>query len=182
MIKKFLIVHEDKLISYKFLITKYNDYIIIEPFQIISEKLNKKRGFNKPELSENQRTSSFDESFKTTLEKQSFSSNETTTINNIIKIPVLNRYNSLNYYPVTFPLKCNIINGKIFSEYIILYSFNIKIDNNIDFFYNLFKYTKETFNLDAIYYDEINTNNIILLNNTDDKVSNKKNDNVSSCC
>lgn len=75
--------------------------------------------------------------------------------NKIIKVPILNKYNCLDYYPVTFPLECSIINNKIFTEYLILYSFNMKIDNNIDFFYNLFKYIKDTFDIDVIYYNEI---------------------------
>ena len=57
--------------------------------------------------------------------------------NGIIKIPIYNKYNGIDYFPICFPLKMIIINDIVFNPYIILSTYNFNIDNNIDFFYNI---------------------------------------------
>jgi hypothetical protein len=86
-------------------------------------------------------------------------------LNNLIKIPIYNKYNGINYIPITFPLKLYIINDNIFNPYIILNSYNLDIVNDIDFFYKLkiIIQTKYNYKLLDFNYLLIN-NNINLLN------------------
>lgn len=62
--------------------------------------------------------------------------------NNLVKIPIYNKYNGIDYYPVIFPMKMPIINNQIFNPYTILSSFNFSNDNEIDFFYPIKNYTQ----------------------------------------
>ena len=56
---------------------------------------------------------------------------------NNFKVPIYNKYNGLDYYPIYFPLELPIIKDIIFNPYIILSSYNINQYNDIDFFYKL---------------------------------------------
>ena len=54
--------------------------------------------------------------------------------NDIIKVPVYNKINGIDYYPVVFPLELPIYNKNVFNPYIILSSYNLNFPNDIDFF------------------------------------------------
>lgn len=79
--------------------------------------------------------------------------------NNNIKIPIYNKYNSIYYEKVLFPLEMIIYNNKVFSPYIILSSLNLKINNSIDFFYNLEKCIYNNYNLEFMNISDILNNN-----------------------
>jgi hypothetical protein len=53
-------------------------------------------------------------------------------MNNIIKVPIYNKYNGLDYYPLIFPLELPIYNNMIFNPYIIFSSLNL--ESEFDFF------------------------------------------------
>ncbi len=57
----------------------------------------------------------------------------------IIKVPIYNKFNGIDYYPIVFPLVCPIINNYYFNPYCLLSSYSLQNDNEIDFFYNLDK-------------------------------------------
>ena len=40
--------------------------------------------------------------------------------NNIIQVPVYNKYNGLDYFSINFPLKLPIIKNSVFNYYLIL--------------------------------------------------------------
>lgn len=78
-------------------------------------------------------------------------------INNpIIKVPIYNKYNGLDYVPIAFPLEMPIINNNIFNPYIILSSYNLSIDNNLDFFSNLKNIIFSNYNLSFFNFDSMN--------------------------
>ena len=76
----------------------------------------------------------------------------------IIKIIVYNKYNGINYIPVCFPLKMYIIDNLVFNPYIILSSYNLSSNNNIDFFYNIEKILNTKYNLKYIHFDNLSEN------------------------
>jgi hypothetical protein len=78
--------------------------------------------------------------------------------NTIIKIIVYNKYNGIDYIPLCFPLKMYIIDNLVFNPYIILSSFNLTIDNDIDFFYNIGKILNTKYNLKYIHFDDLSGN------------------------
>ncbi len=82
--------------------------------------------------------------------------------NDIIKIPVYNKYNGINYFPVVFPLEMHVIDKMVFSPYIILSTFNLNFDNEIDFFSQITKIIKSDFNLKIIDFELLlnDTNNV----------------------
>jgi hypothetical protein len=84
----------------------------------------------------------------------------------IIKIPIYNKYNGIDYFPICFPLKMIIINDYVFNPYIILSSYNFNIDNNIDFFYNINKILNDNYNLKLMDFNNIDIHKIINLINT----------------
>lgn len=108
MIIKFLILVDNKLILNKFIINKYNNKIIINSVDCLS---------------------------------------------NIIKVPVYNKINGIDYYPVVFPLELPIYNNNVFNPYIILSSYNLNFSNDIDFFYQLNQIIKTTFELEFFNFD-----------------------------
>jgi hypothetical protein len=72
----------------------------------------------------------------------------------IINILNYNQFNGINYVPISFPLKMFIIDNYIFNPYIILSSYNIKKNNDLDFFYSLETLINSNFNLTFInFYD-----------------------------
>ena len=72
---------------------------------------------------------------------------------NIIKVPVYNKINGIDYYPIVFPLELPIYNKNIFNPYIILSSYNLNFSNDIDFFYQLNQIIKTTFELEFFNFD-----------------------------
>lgn len=81
----------------------------------------------------------------------------------IIKIPVYNKYSGLDYISISFPLELHIINNYIFNPYIILSSYNfnnLSFDEQLDFFSNLSKFIKTNFNFDFLSFDDILNNKI----------------------
>ena len=78
--------------------------------------------------------------------------------NPIIKIIVYNKYNGIDYIPLCFPLKMYIIDNLVFNLYIILSSYNLTCDNNIDFFYNIEKILNTKYNLKYIQFDDLSGN------------------------
>lgn len=87
---------------------------------------------------------------------------------NIIQVPVYNKYNGIDYISICLPIEYIIINNYIFSPYLILYSYNIKFNNDIDFFNNLNQQIINEFKLEIIYFDNFIKNSkfnfIIILN------------------
>jgi hypothetical protein len=92
-------------------------------------------------------------------EKDNVSSNDSIdNKNTIIKIIVYNKYNGIDYIPLCFPLKMHIIDNLVFNPYIILSSYNLTSDNNIDFFYNIEKILHTKYNLKYIHFDDLSGN------------------------
>jgi hypothetical protein len=85
--------------------------------------------------------------------------------NNLIKIPIFNKYNGINYIPIIFPLKLHIINDYIFNPYIILNSYNLDINNELDFFYKLKKIIETNFNYKLLDFNNLLNNNSLNLIN-----------------
>ena len=81
---------------------------------------------------------------------------------NIIKIPVYNKYNGIDYITINFPLELHIIDNNIFNPYNILYSYNLNIDNDLDFFYNINKIIKVKYKLNILTFDDLLNNNSII--------------------
>jgi len=89
--------------------------------------------------------------------------------NDIIKIPVYNKHNGLDYIPVCFPIEYIIIDNSVFNPYIILSSYNIQNNNDIDFFNNINRLIINKFKFNIITFDNFLNNpkfNLInILNN-----------------
>jgi len=73
----------------------------------------------------------------------------------IAQIPIYNKFNGIDYYAINLPLYLPIIKNTCFNPYLILYSFNLQLDNNIDFFYQLNKIINEKFNLKLLTFNDI---------------------------
>ena len=73
--------------------------------------------------------------------------------NDIIKVPVYNKINGIDYYPVVFPLELPIYDKFIFNPYIILSSYNLNFENQIDFFYQLENQIETNFGLNFLKFD-----------------------------
>lgn len=88
--------------------------------------------------------------------------------NDIIKVPILSKNNGIDYVPICFPLEFIIINENIFNPYLILSSYNLIIDNDIDFFFQINKAIVTSFNLkmlDFKYFLEDKTESFIKIMN-----------------
>ena len=95
------------------------------------------------------------------------------TINdNIIKIPIYNKYNGLYYESIIFPITMIINKNYVFNPYLILTLINIKKNNELDYLYNLELFIYNNYNLKfyniynllyqkSIFLHIINTNYII---------------------
>lgn len=89
----------------------------------------------------------------------------------LIKIPIYNSYNGLDYMTINMPLELIIYNENIFNPYVIISSSNLDINNDIDFFYNLELILNNKYNLQFFKYKDIklsyiqnyNTNNTLWL-------------------
>jgi hypothetical protein len=75
----------------------------------------------------------------------------------IIKVPVYNQFNGINYIGICFPLQLSIINNKVFNPYMILSTYNFKIDNDLDFFKCLESSIIEKFNYSFISFNDLET-------------------------
>ena len=73
----------------------------------------------------------------------------------IIKVPVYNQFNGIDYVGICFPLQLTIINKKILNPYMVLSTYNFKFDNDVDFFKCL-----EALITDKFGYTFINFNNL----------------------
>ncbi len=73
----------------------------------------------------------------------------------IVKIPVYNKYNGIDYYPIIFPFEMTIYNNYLFNPYMILSSYNINIENEIDFFYNIGLIINKEYNLTIINFNQL---------------------------
>jgi len=101
---------------------------------------------------------------------------------NIIKVPIYNKFNGIDYFPICFPLEYIIIDNLIFNPYIILSSYNLQINNDIDFFYNINQLITNEYKLKIIKFTDLlnnsklnlikilNENYIINLNKTDNLI------------
>ena len=65
----------------------------------------------------------------------------------LIKIPIYNSYNGLDYMTINTPLELIIYNENIFNPYVIISSSNLYINNEINFFNNLELILKNKYNL-----------------------------------
>ncbi len=75
--------------------------------------------------------------------------------NNIIQVPIYNKYNGLDYFPVSFPLKFPIIKNYVFNYYLILSTYNLSIDNELDFFNQIEKTILQNYKLGWLKFDQI---------------------------
>lgn len=80
----------------------------------------------------------------------------------IIKVIIYNTYNGINYIPINFPLEMPIYKDKVFNPYIIYSSFNLKNDNDLDFFYLIEKKLTEKYNLTLFNFFELIENNLFI--------------------
>lgn len=87
---------------------------------------------------------------------------------NIIKVPVYNKYNGIDYIPVCFPIEYIIIDNYVFNPYLILSSYNLQFNNNIDFFNKINQFIINEFKFKIITFnnllEESNMNLIKILN------------------
>lgn len=65
----------------------------------------------------------------------------------LVKVPIYNKYNGINYIPISFPIVMPIIDGSLFNPYIIISSYNFDNENELDFFYLLKKSVMEIYGL-----------------------------------
>ena len=76
----------------------------------------------------------------------------------IIKVPVYNKYNGIDYISICFPLEYFIIDNYIFNPYLILSSYNLKINNDLDFFINLNQAINNEYQLIILKFDDLLNN------------------------
>lgn len=95
---------------------------------------------------------------------------ETTCLhqNGIIKIPIYNNINGLNYEPILFPFHMTIVNNVVISYYIVLssYAMDTTIDNDIDFFYQINRAISREYNLSLARFNYLLENDTIPLLNS----------------
>ena len=100
--------------------------------------------------------------------------NETTGLHQIgiIKIPIYNNINGINYEPIFFPFEMTIFNNMVISYYTILSSYGIDTPNDIDFFYQINRVITKEYNLSLARFSYMLENNMVLvLNNMYDKAT-----------
>jgi hypothetical protein len=76
----------------------------------------------------------------------------------IIKVPIYNKYNGIDYISICFPLEYFIIDNYIFNPYLILSSYNLKINNDLDFFINLNQAIYNEYQLNILKFDDLLNN------------------------
>lgn len=75
--------------------------------------------------------------------------------NNIIQVPVYNKYNGLDYFSINFPLKLPIIKNSVFNYYLILSTYNLSCDNDIDFFHQIEQISLQKLKINWIKFDQL---------------------------
>jgi hypothetical protein len=75
--------------------------------------------------------------------------------NKILQVPIYNKFNGIDYFTINFPLNLPVIKNTCFNPYIILSSFNLELDNDLDFFYQINKLLNQKFNLKLLTFKEI---------------------------
>ena len=75
--------------------------------------------------------------------------------NKILQVPVYNKYNGIDYFTVNFPLILPVIKNTCFNPYLILSSYNLQMENEIDFFYQIMQVINEKFNIKALCFKDI---------------------------
>ena len=86
--------------------------------------------------------------------------------NGIIKIPIYNNINGMNYEPILFPFHMTIVNNLVISYYIILSSYVIEATNEIDFFYQINRAISREYNLSLARFNYLLENDTIPLLNS----------------
>jgi hypothetical protein len=86
--------------------------------------------------------------------------------NGIIKIPIYNNINGMNYEPILFPFHMTIVNNLVISYYIILSSYVIEATNEIDFFYQINRAISKEYNLSLARFNYLLENDTIPLLNS----------------
>jgi hypothetical protein len=76
----------------------------------------------------------------------------------IIKVPIYNKYNGIDYISICFPLEYIIIDNYIFNPYLILSSYSLKINNDLDFFINLNQTIYNEYQLNLLKFDDVINN------------------------
>ena len=84
----------------------------------------------------------------------------------IVKIPIYNNINGLNYEPILFPFEMTIVNNMVISYYIILSSYAIEATNEIDFFYQINCAISKEYNLSLARFNYLLENDIIPILNS----------------
>jgi hypothetical protein len=82
-------------------------------------------------------------------------------ISDIIKVPVYNKINGIDYYPVVFPLELPIYDKYVFSPYIILSSYNLNFQNDIDFFHKINQHIETNFKIIFFNFDYLLNNSVL---------------------
>ena len=96
----------------------------------------------------------------------------------MIKVPIYNIYNGIDYELIQLPIEFIKLNDKnIFNPYLVLSSYNINYDNDIDFFYQLNKIINNTYNLSFITFNNV-INNYNLINLYQNYYINIKNEDI----
>lgn len=84
----------------------------------------------------------------------------------IVKIPIYNNINGLNYEPILFPFEMTIVNNMVISYYIILSSYAIEATNEIDFFYQINRAISKEYNLSLARFNYLLENDTIPILNS----------------
>ena len=84
----------------------------------------------------------------------------------IVKIPIYNNINGLNYEPILFPFEMTIVNNVVISYYIILSSYAIEATNDIDFFYQINRAISKEYNLSLARFNYLLENDTIPILNS----------------
>lgn len=72
----------------------------------------------------------------------------------VIKVPVYNQFNGIDYVGICFPLKMIVINKNIFNPFTILSSYNFRNENDLDFFNCLENLIVKKFNLKFLRFND----------------------------
>lgn len=75
--------------------------------------------------------------------------------NNIIQVPVYNKFNGLDYVPISFPLEIPVIKNNVFNPHVLISSYNLLVENDIDFFYQLEKLSGTHLKLNWIKFESL---------------------------
>ena len=143
MIIKLPIVNNGKINITLFRLIKFDNYFILSLFEnIIEESIHNKdilKNNNKDILKNNN--------------KDTLKNNNKDTL---IKILVSNNINALEYLNIYVPLKLNIIDSYLLSNYFFTINIISNLKHHFDFFFNLNEIMKTNFNLQFIPIDKFN--------------------------